>query len=78
MTTGVTHQIRVHLASIGHPIVGDLLYGKASPESFGLKRQFLHAIKLQFRHPKTSRKLIVETPLPDDLKEVLTRVKLWI
>jgi 23S rRNA-/tRNA-specific pseudouridylate synthase len=55
-----------------------LLYGKARPESFGLKRQFLHAIKLQFRHPKTSRKLIVETPLPDDLKEVLTRAKLWI
>jgi len=78
MTTGVTHQIRVHLASIGHPIVGDLLYGKARPESFGLKRQFLHAIKLQFRHPKTNRKLIVETPLPDDLKEILTRAKLWI
>jgi 23S rRNA pseudouridine1911/1915/1917 synthase len=78
MTTGVTHQIRVHLASIGHPIVGDVLYGKAKPESFGLERQFLHAIKLQFRHPKTSRKLIVEAPLPNDLKKVLTRLKLWI
>jgi 23S rRNA pseudouridine1911/1915/1917 synthase len=78
MTTGVTHQIRVHLASIGHPIVGDGLYGKAKPESFGLERQFLHAIKLQFRHPKTSRKLIVEAPLPNDLKKVLTRLKLWI
>jgi 23S rRNA pseudouridine1911/1915/1917 synthase len=78
MTTGVTHQIRVHLASIGHPIVGDELYGKAKPESFGLERQFLHAIKLQFRHPKTSRKLIVEAPLRNDLKKVLTRLKLWI
>jgi 23S rRNA pseudouridine1911/1915/1917 synthase len=76
MMTGVTHQIRVHLAAIGHPIVGDSLYGAAEPESFGLKRQFLHARKLQFRHPKTGRKLTVEAPLPDDLMKVLTRLKL--
>ena len=78
MMTGVTHQIRAHLAAIGHPIVGDVLYGVGDPESFGLKRQFLHALKLQFRHPKTGRNLTVETPLPDDLKKVLTRLKLWI
>ena len=76
MMTGVTHQIRVHLAAMGHPIVGDLLYGAGHPESFGLKRQFLHALKLQFRHPKTGRKLAVEACLPDDLKKVLTRLKL--
>ena len=76
MMTGVTHQIRIHLAAIGHPIVGDSLYGAAEPESFGLKRQFLHARKLQFRHPKTGRKLTVEAPLPDDLMKVLTRLKL--
>jgi len=56
--------------------VGDVLYSAANPESFGLKRQFLHAIKVQFRHPKTGRKLIVEAPLPDDLRKVLTRLKL--
>ncbi|HEX5604906.1 MAG TPA: RluA family pseudouridine synthase [Candidatus Binatia bacterium] len=76
MMTGVTHQIRVHLAAIGYPIVGDLLYGAVNPESFGLNRQFLHAIKVQFRHPKTGRKLTVEAPLPDDLMKVLTRLKL--
>ena len=78
MMTGVTHQIRVHLAAIGHPIVGDALYGAADSESFGLKRQFLHALKLQFRHPKTGRNFTVEAPLPNDLKKVLTRLKLWI
>jgi 23S rRNA pseudouridine1911/1915/1917 synthase len=78
MMTGVTHQIRVHLAAIGHPIVGDALYGAAKPESFGLKRQFLHAIKLQFRHPKSGRKLIVEVALPNDLKKVLRRLKLCV
>jgi 23S rRNA pseudouridine1911/1915/1917 synthase len=78
MMTGVTHQIRIHLAAIGHPIVGDVLYGAADSESFGLKRQFLHALKLQFRHPKTGRNVTVEAPLPNDLKKVLTRLKLWI
>ncbi len=76
MMTGVTHQIRVHLAAIGHPIVGDALYGAAHPESFGLNRQFLHALKLQFRHPTTGQKLTVEASLPDDFKNVLTRLKL--
>ena len=76
MTSGVTHQIRVHLAAIDHSIVGDVLYGKGNQESFGRNRQFLHAIRLQFQHPKTARKLIVEAPLPDDLKEVLKRLKL--
>jgi len=78
MMTGVTHQIRIHLAAIGHPIVGDVLYGAADSVSFGLKRQFLHALKLQFRHPKTGRNVTVEAPLPNDLKKVLTRLKLWI
>ena len=78
MMTGVTHQIRAHLAAFGHPIVGDVLYGSAKPESFGLERQFLHAIKMQFRHPKTGRKSMVEAPLADDLKKVLMRLKLRI
>ncbi len=66
--TGRTHQIRVHLAALRHPIVGDAVYGTADP---GLGRQFLHAAKLRFIHPRTKRSLTVEDPLPDDLKVFL-------
>jgi 23S rRNA pseudouridine1911/1915/1917 synthase len=76
MNTGVTHQIRVHLAAIGHPIVADLLYGSANTESCGLRRQFLHALKLEFRHPQTGRKLTVEAPLANDLRKTLRRLKI--
>ncbi len=67
--TGRTHQIRVHLASIGHPIVGDSLYGQKS-NSFDLKRQFLHAESLEFTLPSGGR-IKIETELPEDLKNVL-------
>jgi 23S rRNA pseudouridine1911/1915/1917 synthase len=76
MNTGVTHQIRVHLAAIGHPIVADVFYGSANTESFGLRRQFLHALKLEFRHPQTGRKLTVEAPLANDLRKTLRRLKI--
>jgi 23S rRNA pseudouridine1911/1915/1917 synthase len=66
--TGRTHQIRVHFASIGHPVVGDRLYGKAS-ESVG--RQFLHAWRLGFRLPKGGRHREFESPLPADLEAAL-------
>jgi 23S rRNA pseudouridine1911/1915/1917 synthase len=62
--TGRTHQIRVHLASIGHSIVGDALYGKPEP---ALGRQFLHAHRLAFRHPRSAERVAFEAPLPDDL-----------
>ena len=76
MATGVTHQIRVHLASIGHPIVGDLLYGAVNSERFGLNRHFLHARVLEFRHPEDGRTIRVEAELPAKLEEVLSRVKM--
>jgi len=70
--TGRTHQIRVHLASIGHPIVGDSLYGpKENP--FGLKRQFLHAESLEFNLINGSR-IKIEAELPDDLKNVIKKL----
>jgi 23S rRNA pseudouridine1911/1915/1917 synthase len=71
METGVTHQIRVHLAAIGHPIVGDLLYGVGHRETFGLKRHFLHACRLEFRHPRDGRRLRINSRLPDELEDVL-------
>lgn len=66
--TGRTHQIRVHLAHIGHPIAGDPLYGR--PHAL-LERQFLHAQRLAFRHPRTGERIELSAPLPDDLARVL-------
>lgn len=73
METGVTHQIRVHLASLGHPLVGERLY--ADPcGSLGLDRHFLHAHRLRLAHPNGSRPLKIASPLPEDLQQVLTRL----
>jgi 23S rRNA pseudouridine1911/1915/1917 synthase len=69
--TGRTHQIRVHLASIGHPIAGDATYGKPAP---GLDRHFLHAHRLAFTHPRTGDRLELESPLPNDLQAFLHAV----
>ena len=66
--TGRTHQIRVHFASIGHPIFGDTTYGVPDPR---LARQFLHAASLEFEHPGTGMRVGFESPLPDDLQSVL-------
>jgi 23S rRNA pseudouridine1911/1915/1917 synthase len=76
ITTGVMHQIRVHLAAIGHPIVGDALYGVNRADTLGLKRHFLHACRVQFRHPMDQRKLTIESPLPPELGKILTAVEL--
>ncbi len=67
--TGRTHQIRVHLSAIGHPIVGDFLYGakRTSAQKLGLKRLFLHAERLQFVAP-SGKKLMLEAKLPEELK----------
>jgi 23S rRNA pseudouridine1911/1915/1917 synthase len=73
METGVTHQIRVHLAAIGHPIVGDVLYGDPRRENFGLKRHFLHACCLKFSHPKEHRIVETRSELPLELDNVLSR-----
>ena len=89
--TGRTHQIRVHLSSIGHPVVGDTLYGAPSrivavsarrrkksdpePETISLDRNFLHAAELEFAHPRTGRRLQLKAPLPVELLEFRAALK---
>jgi len=75
---GRTHQIRRHLAAIGHPVLGDDRYGHAPTNRFfeeknALDRTFLHCVRLEFDHPKKNQRLIVEAPLPGDLRSVLER-----
>ena len=71
--TGRTHQIRVHLASIKHPIVGDILYGRRREPA--LSRQFLHAQRLAFKHPRTGDRLELEAPLAVDLEQALKELE---
>ena len=70
LETGRTHQIRVHLSSIGNPVVGDEIYG-GNRKNFTLRRQFLHAQKLCFEHPRHGSLCEFESPLPEELKDVL-------
>jgi 23S rRNA pseudouridine1911/1915/1917 synthase len=70
LETGRTHQIRVHLSAIGHPVVGDRVYGRGGNE-LGLTRQFLHAARLAFVHPITGARIELYSPLPDDLAAAL-------
>ncbi|HXX00768.1 MAG TPA: hypothetical protein VEJ00_06115, partial [Candidatus Acidoferrales bacterium] len=84
--TGRTHQIRVHMASLGHPIVGDKLYGaprelRGLPRSgdangaASLSRNFLHAAKLELAHPRTGQKIALETALPEELEGFLNMLE---
>ncbi len=87
--TGRTHQIRVHLSSLGHPVVGDTLYGaprqmalvgdpraaKVSANSVSLPRNFLHAAAIELKHPRTGAPLAFSRPLPPELEEFLARLK---
>ena len=73
LETGRTHQIRVHLQAIGHPVIGDLVYG--GPMRFGLERQFLHAQRLAFAHPATGAPVDVRAPLPGDLTAALAAAR---
>ena len=90
--TGRTHQIRVHLSSIGHPIVGDTHYGAPAlilpkeaqnrrrkstpnPKGISLPRNFLHAAQLEFPHPRNSKTLHIEAPLPEELTDFLTTLE---
>lgn len=72
--TGRTHQIRVHFASIGHPVVGDRVYGHRTTR-LPVARQFLHAFRLAFRHPVSGGQMELEAPIPDDLAAVLDLVR---
>lgn len=74
LETGRTHQIRVHMASIGHPILGDMVYGRKKPE-LGQDTQCLHAGVLCFRHPRDGRPILVAAPLPDYFQQVLERLR---
>jgi 23S rRNA pseudouridine1911/1915/1917 synthase len=72
LETGRTHQIRVHLQAIGHPVVGDSVYGSGKiPHGIHLQRQFLHAYQLSFKHPATGAMLEFEAPLAADLQAIL-------
>ncbi len=77
--TGRTHQIRVHLNYIGHPVIADQVYGtrfsSKIAKNIGLQRQFLHASKLEFTHPVTEKLMEFEDPLPKDLSESLEKLR---
>ena len=76
LETGRTHQLRVHMASIGHPLVGDPVYGRPRPahreilKELGFQRQALHAAELGFEHPVSKKNLTFKSPLPSDIQEL--------
>ena len=74
LETGRTHQIRVHLAHIGHPILGDTVYGAKKPVP-GLTGQCLHATELQFIHPATGKTISLRCPLPEEFTHMLEKLK---
>ena len=78
LETGRTHQVRVHLASLGHPLLGDPAYGRAGAKKalldrLGFRRQALHAARLGFVHPVTGKSMSFESALPADMQELLTQ-----
>ena len=75
LETGRTHQIRVHLSYLGHPIYGDVLYGDGDNEGDLIERQALHAYGLDFKSPRTEKELSLRADLPDDMKELIDKLK---
>ena len=80
LETGRTHQVRVHMASIGHPLIGDPVYGRTKKEhrdvleTLGFQRQALHAAHLGFIHPINGHALAFESPIPADMQELFNRL----
>jgi 23S rRNA pseudouridine1911/1915/1917 synthase len=68
LETGRTHQIRVHMKFIGHPIIGDTLYGKESEQ---ITRQALHCYEMKFKQPLTREELLITCPLPEDMRKIM-------
>ena len=75
MRTGVRHQIRVHLASIGHPLVGDSLYGQRTADPTQAGRMYLHAATVSFRHPLSRQRIIVTAPRPLDFRAKIAELR---
>jgi 23S rRNA pseudouridine1911/1915/1917 synthase len=75
LETGRTHQIRVHMASVGHPLVGDQVYGKPNPRLPEFHRQALHATRLGLVHPLTGLKVQWEVPMPEDMRNLLDTLR---
>lgn len=74
LRTGRTHQIRVHLSHLGHPIFGDALYGTGDDGEY-IGRQALHAYKLSFKHPRTGNMINIESRIPEDIMELIKKIK---
>ena len=72
--TGRTHQIRVHMAEIGHPVIGDMVYSNGKNE-FGIEGQCLHARKLEFKHPITGKEMKLEAPLPEYFQDIINMLE---
>lgn len=73
LETGRTHQIRVHMSHLGHPIIGDFLYGDGDNEKHLIDRQALHAYGLNFKSPRTKEELSLRAEMPDDMKELIKK-----
>ncbi len=79
--TGRTHQIRVHMATLGHPVVGDTMYGapkqaRGPSAAISLARNFLHSAQLEFAHPRTSKTVALRSELPEELREFLGKIEM--
>jgi 23S rRNA pseudouridine1911/1915/1917 synthase len=76
LKTGRTHQIRVHCAAMGHPVIGDPVYGKRKKRDIGdASRQMLHAWRIRLNHPITGHEVFVEAPVPEDMKGMIKKLK---